>query len=558
MLSNELNRLIKGGFEEARCKQACPAGIDVPQYIRAIRQGDFTKALRVIREKVPFPSVLGYVCPAFCEMRCRRAEVDESVSINALKRFVAERGQKITEAKPNKPSGKRVAIIGSGPAGLTAAYYLTKVCSYEVTVFEAQAKAGGMMQWGIPAYRLPKEVLEEEIESIVKLGVEIKTNTTIKSVDSLFKQAFDAIFIAIGAWRSIKLGIKGENLPGVMDGLSFLKEVNAGERVKIGDKVAVIGGGNVAIDAARAARRLGARTVDIIYRRGRMEMPADPDQIDQALEEGINIMFLSVPSKITRKGEKLRIELARMELLGIGDSRKREVQGITGHEGALDFDSLIVAIGERAEMPPELGVLTMQDGNISVDPVTLATNRPGVFAGGDVVTGPATVIEAIAAGRKAAASIDRFLGGQGRIDESLVPTEEDMGQAWDEGILEIPRQRMPLQDDTKRIKNFDCVEVGFTEERARAEAERCLRCDQRLIIEINLSNCIECYMCQTMCSLTYQHACNPEKGRIIVGRLPRSIHYNNECIGGCALCTNYCPTDAISLSEQKLVAKVES
>jgi len=544
------SRLMKGGFEEAWCKQACPAEIDVPRFIRAIRDGKFDEALGVIQEKIPFASVCGYICPRFCEAKCRRAEVDEPVAIDALKRFVAERGQISIESKTSKSTGKRVAIVGSGPSGLTAGYYLAKVCNRNVTVFEAQPKAGGMMLAGIPEFRLPKKILNAEIDLIKNVGVDIKTNSRIENVDYLFNEGFDAIFIAIGAWRSSKLGIEGENSPNVVDGLSFLHDVNTGKAFRVGERVAVIGGGNVAIDAARVARRLGAKDVYIIYRRSREEMPASPDEVDQALEEGVNIIFLVAPSKINkikRKNETLHVEFIRMRLGGIGESRRRQQEQILGSEFVLDFDTVIAAIGERPDISPTFGIATAGDGRVRVDPVTLTTDRIGVFAGGDAITGPASVIEAISAGRKAAINIDKYLGGQGNIDEMLAAKKEIMGETWEESILELPRQRMPLLDSIKRISNFNVVELGFTPEMAKTEAERCLRCDQRLPIDVDLAKCIECYMCQTMCSFTYHHACNPEKGRLIFGAMTSQIHYGSDCIGGCSLCVKYCATGALSL-----------
>jgi len=543
-------KIVKGGFEEARCIQACPAKVDVPRYIRAIRKGDFSEALKVIREKTPFASVCGYVCPRFCEARCRRAEVDEPVAINALKRFVAEKQQIPMEAKTGKPSGQSVAIVGSGPAGLTAAYYLAKLCGHDVTVFEAQPDLGGMMRYGIPEYRLPKQMLDIEIGLIKKSGVNIKTNTRIENIDSLSKQGFNAIFIAVGAWHSNKLDTKGRDTTGVIDGLSFIREVNSGKIVSVKERVAVIGGGNVAIDAARLARRLGARSVSIIYRRSREEMPAMPDEIDQALDEGINILLLTAPSNIIKRDGELRVESVRMRLGGIDESRRRRQEEIIGSEVAMNFDTLIVAIGESPEIPPDFGLIIGRSGRVHVDPVTLATNRRGAFAGGDAISGPASVIEAIAAGRKAAINIDKYLGGQGKIDEIFTHKEAKTEGAWEESILDIPRQRMPILDSTKRYNNFSLVELGLTEEMARAEAERCLRCDQSISVEVDLTKCIKCYACQTICSFIYQRACNPENGRIIVSEPSKQIHYSNDCIGGCSLCTQYCSTGAISLSDK--------
>lgn len=537
--------VTKGGVEEPRCKQGCPAGIDVSRYIRFIKEGKFPQAVGVVRERTPFAGVLAYVCPGFCELRCRRAEVDEPVAINALKRFVIDREQSVAKQKSVKSTTSRVAVVGSGPAGLTAAYYLSKVCGHKVTVFEAFPVAGGMMRLGIPEYRLPKRFLDAEIEIVKETGVDIRTNMRIKSADSLFEQGFDAVFISIGAWQSARLMIEGKDLPGVVDGLYLLKELNLGGRYEVGQRVAVIGGGNVAIDAARVARRLGARDVHIFYRRSREEMPAALDEIEQALEEGVRITFLVVPFRITRKDKSLSVEFIRMRLGAMGESARREPEQIPGSEFSMTFDTVIAAIGERPEIPTGFGIAAGKDSNIRTDAVKLTTSKSGVFAGGDCVTGPATVIEAIAAGRKAAINIDRYLGGEGVIDETFVSEQEAAAQPWEESILEIPRQRMPFLYNMEHIKGFDTVELGFTEEMAMREAERCLRCDLALPITIDLAKCVECYSCQMTCSLVYQHAFNPEKGRIIVD-LQKGIHYDTECVGGCLLCARGCLAGAIS------------
>jgi NADH-quinone oxidoreductase subunit F len=463
----------------APCRHTCPAGIDVPRYVRFIGEGKFVEALAVIRERIPFPSICGHVCVHPCEAKCRRGELDEAIAIRPLKRFAAEHGGQVwrSRAKISPPSHKRVAIVGSGPAGLTAAYYLAKL-GHAVTVFEALREPGGMMRVGIPEYRLPREVLDREIEEIVDFGVEIKTNVRIGSAEELFQQGFNAVFLAIGAHRGVKLGIEGEDSPRVMDCISFLKSVNLGNGVEIGGRVAVIGGGNSAIDASRCARRLGAKEVTIVYRRTRAEMPASEEEIEEALHEGVQIQFLTAPVKI-EEDDVLSLECIRMKLGAVDSSGRQRPEPIEGSEFSLDFDTVIAAIGQMPDVPAQMGVGVDRGNVIRVDPDTLATDREGVFAGGDAVSGPASIIEAIAAGRQAAISIDKYLGGNGIIDEVLAPPEGEMGLP---GVEEGERHRiqMPCLSLSERAMSFAEVELGFDKEMAVEEAKRCLRCDLEL------------------------------------------------------------------------------
>jgi len=458
------------------CQNACPAGIDVPRYIRLTAEGKFGEAVAVVREKVPFPAVLGYVCLHFCEAKCRRGEIDESLAIRLLKRFAAEHDTGLWKqnSKVLPPSGKKVAVVGSGPAGLTAAYYLAKL-GHEVTVLEASPVVGGMMRLGIPEYRLPREVLDREIEEIKAVGVEIRTNNKVESLDDLFQQGCNAIFVSIGANRGIDMGIEGEDTAGVVGGVDFLREVNLGKKVDVGNKVLVVGGGNTAIDASRTALRLGAKKATIAYRRTRAEMPASAEEISEALKEGVKIVYLVTPVRIISLNGKLKVEFIRMELGGVDESGRRRPIPVKGSEFVGEYDTIIKAIGERPKVPDEYALSVGRGGGIVVDSDTLATSREGVYAGGDAITGPASVIEAIAAGRQAAIYIDRYLDGKGDIDEQLAPPEEVTPFTIEEGEKRrLPVNMLSLDD---RLKGFAQVELGFDEAKATEEAKRCLNCD---------------------------------------------------------------------------------
>ncbi len=461
---------------ESPCQNACPAGIDVPRYIWLIGKGRTDEALAVIREKVPFPAVLGYTCPHFCEAKCRRGLVEEALAIRLLKRFAADNDTGLwrRNSKVLPSSGKKVAIVGSGPAGLTAAYYSAKL-GHEVTLFEASPVTGGMMRLGIPSYRLPRAVLDREIDEIMRVGVEIRTNTEVRSLDELFAQGCDAVFVGIGASRATDMGISGETSASVLHGVDLLRNVNLGRKVDIGHRVAVVGGGNVAMDAARTALRLGAKDVTVMYRRTRAEMPASAEEVEEALREGVKILYLAAPVGITGVNGRIQVQCTWMRLGGIDASGRARPVPIQGSEFTDAYDTVITAIGERPEVPDGYALSVGKGGAILVDPDTLATSREGVYAGGDAVTGPASVIEAIAAGRKAAVSIDRYLGGDGDIEEQLAPPEEERPLVVEEGEhYRPPADMLPLAE---RFAGFAQVELGFDEARAIEEANRCLMCD---------------------------------------------------------------------------------
>jgi formate dehydrogenase beta subunit len=465
------------------CAHACPAGINVPLYVYLIGEGKYQEALAIIREKVPFPGTLGRVCIHPCEEACRRSALNDPISIKFLKRFVADQDSGLWKSASRKlpPSGKKVAIVGSGPAGLTAGYYLAKA-GHTVTVFEQFPKAGGMMRVGIPDYRLPPEVLDKEIDVIKEAGVEIKLDTKIESVDALFEQGYQAVFLAPGAHKGQTLGVEGEDLPGVYDGASFLRDVNLGKKIELGKRVAVIGGGNVAIDSARTALRLGATDVHIIYRRTRAEMPASPEEVEAALEENIKIDFLTGHLKVCVCGDnKLSLTCNCMELGEPDASGRRRPVPVKGSESDFEYDSIIGAIGQRPDIPADFKVKTGRNSIIQANDETMATSREGVWAGGDAVTGPASVIGAIAAGRKAASSIDKYLGGSGNIEEHLTK-ERKIGICAGitaQDFPEQPRVKMPCLPPEEVVGNFTEVETGLLEDGAVTECKRCFQCGFR-------------------------------------------------------------------------------
>lgn len=478
------------------CRAACPAGVNVQGYVALVREGKYKEALELIRRENPLPIVCGRICFHPCETKCERGKLDEPVAVNALKRFVTDWELKHGKEEKVEPIPKiheeRIAIVGSGPAGLAAAYELVKK-GYPVTVFESLHEVGGMLRVGIPEYRLPKNLLEIEIKRIRDLGMEIQTGTVIGkdlTIEQLQQKGYKAILIAVGAQESWKLGIEGEDLKGVIHALDFLKDVNLGKKVALGDRVAVIGGGNVAVDAARTALRVGAKKVSILYRRSRAEMPAFSLEAKEAENEGIEFQFLVAPKRILgENGKVTALECIRMELGEPDESGRRRPIPIEGSEFVINLDAVIPAIGEAPDVSllPNGAKVTGRK-TIECEPLTLETSLPGIFAGGDVVSGPATVVDAIAAGKRAAVSIDRYLRGEdlkvGREEE--IKLVEEVSK---EGVEKKYRQVMPILPVEKRTGSFEEVETGFTEEMALQEAERCLSC----------GGCSECLECEKAC-----------------------------------------------------------
>jgi heterodisulfide reductase subunit A len=469
------------------CWATCPLKQRSHTYIALIAEGKFKRALNLIRRDNPLPGVSGRVCHHPCETACERRKVDDPLAIAYLKRFVADYERKTNPTMPSpieKTKESMVAIVGSGPTGLAAAYHLT-LKGYGVTIFEAYSVFGGMLVRGIPPFRLSREVIQYEIDRIKCLGVSMKLGITVGqdiSFKALFKQGFEAILIAVGAYKSLKLRVPGEDkFKGIIDGLQFLQRVNLGDRRKPGDKACIIGGGNAAVDCARTALRLGCENVTIVYRRSRKEMPAIPTEIEEAEAEGVKIHYLASPVRIL--GEKDHVtgmECLRMRLGEPDASGRRRPMPIEGTEFIVPADIIIPAISQR----PDLSFLPKNHNfNISrwntfeVDPETLQTNKKGIFAGGDAVTGPSTVSEAITAGKKVAEAIDRYLrGGEVKIEETKRKIKSSLTAEEVKSFEKRLRQRMPKLSLEARRANFDEVELGFNAETAVKEARRCLRC----------------------------------------------------------------------------------
>jgi NADH-quinone oxidoreductase subunit F len=472
------------------CQYICPIDQEASVYIALIALGKFEEALKIIRKDNPLPSVCGRVCHHPCETVCRAGEMGEPIAIRALKRFVTDWAIEKDYRKHNSPQKaekEKVAIVGAGPAGLTAGYYLNQK-GYQVTIFEAHPVPGGMLAIAIPDHRLPKNILNSDIENIKNSGVTIKTNTTLGkdfSIDDLFEKGYQAIFIATGAHKSMKLKIPNEETEGVIQAMELLKAVNLGKNVNLGEKVGIIGGGNAAIDAARVAvRDKNSKKVTILYRRTRKEMPAFEEEVDSAIEEGVEIQFLVTPTQVITQNEKvIGVECIRMKLGDLDASGRRRPIPIEGSEFKIKLDTLIPAIGEK----PDISFLTKRDNiNVSewetivVDEETLLTDREGVFAGGDVVTGPYTVVDAIAAGKVAAESIEKYLEEKSLKKEYKLTRPSIYVKPMEiseEEIEKAKRPKMPVLSVSARKKNFNEVELGFTKDIAMKEAKRCLRCE---------------------------------------------------------------------------------
>ncbi len=489
-----------------QCTETCPAGIDVPGYLRFIADGKPAEACKLIIEKAPFPGILGRVCTHPCETACKRGEVGESISICAAKRYAADKAGDLTEwmsaAAPD--TGHKVAVIGAGPAGLTAAFYLRKK-GHQVTIFEAREKPGGMLRYGIPSYRLPKDVLDKEIEYVLSTGIEFRGTQKLGvdyEIDQLKQEGFNAVFVAVGAQLSRKIELDGSELDDVCWGVEFLAAVGEGKEMAIKDRVVVIGGGNVAVDVALTALRLGAQEVKLACLESRQEMPANPWEIEQARLEGVEMLYSWGPAKISANDGKVAgIELVRCT--SVFDDEGNFCPYFDDTRKNIKADQVILAIGQDSETAfcqdfcflDDQRSLAVNNGRIAIDNSTQETEMQGVFAGGDAANGPATVIEAIAAGRRAAVSIDIYLGGDGTIELGMSEAARDeLGRVEcgngqpdydgkrEAGFVELKRVEVPSLPLNERHAGFSEVELCYNEEQVRAETHRCLQCDLEICL----------------------------------------------------------------------------
>ena len=571
----------------APCQLNCPAKTDCQGYVGLIANAEYDAAIKLIKNKIPLPASIGRVCPHPCEKACRRKNVEEPINIAQLKAFAADMDLKsdsyVPECKP--ASGKTVAVIGGGPAGLTAAYYLT-IMGHSVTVYDMMDKMGGMLRYGIPQYRLPKEVLDKEIAIIEKAGVKLVNNVklgrdfTIKSL----KEQNDAVIVAVGAWKSSSMRTPGEDLEGVYGGIDFLRAVIKGNAPEIGEKVAICGGGNTAMDACRTAVRLGAKEVYVIYRRTRNEMPADKLEIDEAEEEGVTYKFLTNP--LSFNGENGKLKSVTLQLMELGEpdaSGRRKPVPIEGKTEEIELDSVILAIGQKL-VAEDVSELTLNNrGNIEADPDFFTTDIEGVFAIGDATNrGASIAIEAIGEADRCARAVDAFLNGQ------ALDTRVPYISKRDESTIDYSDREQKSRLNPKvlapevRNKNFDEVSLGFTEEEAQEEAKRCLECgcreyfkckllkvaqrydimperfkgvmpqkythDENAFIERNTAKCILCGLCVRSCREVMNLSSIGLLGRGFTTDVSPafSLPLDQTNCNNCGLCVQLCPTGSLT------------
>lgn len=571
------------------CHLNCPARTDIQGYLKQIALGNDSEAVKIIKEKISIPASIGRVCPHPCESNCRRALVEEPLSIAFLKAFAADND--LASGNPYAPevaeaTGKKVAIIGGGPAGLNAAYYL-RLAGHEVTIYEAMPEMGGMLRYGIPEYRLPKAVLAKEVELIAKTGVVMKNNVRIGKDISFeeLKANSDAVLIAVGAWKGSGVGCTGEEFEGVLSGIDFLRDVNMGNIPDVGKAVAVVGGGNTAMDACRTAVRCGAENVYVIYRRTRAEAPAEDIEIEEAMEEGVEFLFLTNPDEII--GENGKVKAVKLQIMELGEpdaSGRRRPVAVEGAFKTIDVDTVIAAIGQKC-LPAGLEEIELTKwGTILADEATFMTNIDGVFAAGDATNNGASIaIDAIAEANKAARAIDAYLLGMPMDFHKPYYSERKVTAEMFADREKAPRAVMSVKDPEYRKHNFEAVINGFSEEQARNEAKRCLECgchdfaDCKLIRYANLDpvspnrlagNKHECFKETKLVSIERDQGkcilcnlcvrtCKEEAGKSILGLVGRGFKTvikpefeNPEAIAGCKdclKCAEVCPTGALKI-----------
>lgn len=526
---------------EAPCITACPINQDARDYVQLIARGHFEEAFQLVRSKNPFPASCGRICTRRCEEACRRTAVDEPIAICWLKRFLSDKDFTPSFTRPQSGYAEKVAIVGAGPAGLSVANDLC-LLGYRCVIFEELQEPGGMLRVGVPRYRLPRESLDKDIANILSLGAELRTGIKVGvdiTLADLQKEDFKAVFLAIGSHKPLRLGIPGEDLPGVIPALEFFRKVSLGGGPRVGRRVAVVGGGDTALDAARTALRTGAGEVSLIYRRSLEEMPCETEGRKEAEEEGINFILLAAPVEVLGKNRVMGLRCIKMTLGEPDTGGRRRPIPLSGSEFTLAVDNVLVAVGQSPEpgLLARNGIEMSQKGTIKVDEGTMLTNVPWVFAGGDAITSGGTLVQAIAHGRRAALSIHSYLRGERFQSPLTLEPIEELSPARTSIIKKEVRQRMPMLPVAPRITDFNEVELGFPEGQAVREARRCLNCGAGAVVDPEL--CAACLTCVRVCPY--------DVPQIPLGGKRAEI--GSDC-QSCGVCAVECPANAISLRDR--------